>query len=585
MRATDLDGVVHRLGAESPPRPVTLVFLGPECPISRRYVATLNELAGSAASLDVVLLGVLSDPELSVAQARAFVTEFEVKFPLLFDLSGDLAARLEPSHVPEAFVIDAKDRLVYRGRIDDRFAAIGKPRSTVSQRELADAITAAAAGEAPSVASAAPVGCVFEAWDVQLAERQVTYTRDVAPILRAHCVSCHRPGDIGPFPLLDYKHARRKAKMIAKVCADGIMPPWRAEAGFGHFRDEQRLSRQQIAVLRAWADGGAPEGDAADLLPAPTLPTTRWRLGEPDFEIAMPVDYPVPAAGDDIYRYFVIPSEIVEEKAVVAIDFRPGDPSVVHHCLAYLDRSGKARRLDERDDEPGFSVFGNGGSFGEELTTETIAGWAPGAQPYTLPKGMAQRLEPGGDFVLEVHYHPTGKATIDRSTVALYFAKEPVERYVEGLVIGTERIDIPPGEGHYRRQVWMDVPVDLSIIDITPHMHYLGKEVEAVATLPDGTETPLIRIADWDFRWQDTYVYREPVHLPKGTRIHARFRFDNSATNPANPSSPPQRVSNGWQTTDEMCLLYFTVATDRPTPPVALWRAMFASFARPAGLR
>jgi hypothetical protein len=431
------------------------------------------------------------------------------------------------------------------------------------------------------------VGCVFEAWKTPAGQGPVSYVRDVAPILAANCLDCHRKGDIGPFALESYDDARRRSNMIAEVCRERRMPPWFAEPDKGDFRDERRLTRRQRALLEAWAEAGAPEGDPADALPEAPRPDGRWRLGEPDLLVEMPVDYEVPASGDDIYRYFVVPSTLTEDKAVVAVDFRPGDPSVVHHCIVYIDRSGVARRIDELSEAPGFSVFGNqrdsGGLRFEPNgldTTTQVAGWAPGTQPYVLPSGVGTPLEKGGDFVIEVHYHLTGKATTDRSAMALYFADEPVERLTTGLVMGTQNIDIPAGEPDYWRHVYMEVPADVELLEVSPHMHYLGREVEVVATLPGGGDVPLIDIDRWDFRWQGAYFYRRPVFLPKGTRIDAYFRFDNSEDNPFNQSSPPIRVREGWRTTDEMCLMYFTVVPKDRSQEELLFEAMFASFRR-----
>jgi hypothetical protein len=475
---------------------------------------------------------------------------------------------------------------VYRGRIDDRFEAVGKLRANVGSHELLDAVTALGGGGGSLPEHAEPVGCVFEAWDGERT-REVSYHREVAPILAASCVECHRDGDVAPFPLTSYEDARRRAKTIAEVCSDGFMPPWFADTEAGLFRDERGLGQRELDVLRAWAAAGAPEGDPTEALPPPPLAEQRWRLGEPDLLVEMPVAFEVPADGDDVYRYFVIPNELTDERAIVAIDFRPGDPAVVHHCIAYLDRSGIARMNDEVDDRPGFSVFGKDAVRGVERfepngldTAAQIAGWAPGTQPYRLPEGMGTRIEPGGDFVLEVHYHPNGKATTDRSAMALYYADEPVEPYTAGLVIGPENISIPPGDASYGRLVWMEVPHNLQVVEVSPHMHYLGKRVDVIATLPDGYEEPLIQIDSWDFRWQGAYFYRQPVSLPKGSRIDAYFEFDNSASNPFNPSSPPIRVQEGWRTTDEMCLFYFSVIPEKEEHLEDIYRAMYGSFRR-----
>ncbi len=587
MRVTDLAGSVHRLGIEDEVVPVALVFLDTECPIANKYAPRLNEIARAATQNGTQFFGVVSDPSTSATAAREHRAKYALEFPVLFDASGELAARLVPTTVPEAFVVDTKDRVAYRGRIDDRFVALGKQRASITSHDFADAIAAVASGAAPQDARTEPVGCMFEAWDGASIEESVTYHRDVAPLLAANCVECHRAGDVGPFALDTYDDVRRRAKMIAHVTRTRTMPPWFAADGYGHFRDERTLSRSQIDVLEAWAAAGAPEGDAANVTPPPTFPAQRWRLGEPDLVVEMPVDYEVPAAGEDIYRYFVIPNEFVDDQAVVAIDFRPGDPSVVHHCIAYMDWTGEARRSDDATPAPGFSVFGTQADAPDSKfdasgldTTSQIAGWAPGTQPYVLPGGVAQRLKGGGDFVLEIHYHLSGTATTDRSALALYFADGPVERYTESLVIGTQNIDIAPGDPEYLRHVWMDVPSDMNVIDVSPHMHNLGRSVEVLATLPDGREEPLIRIDDWDFRWQGAYTYRTPVRLPAGSRIDAFFVFDNSSENVFNPSDPPIRVREGWRTFDEMCLFYFTVVPDEPEQAGGIYRAMFESFQR-----
>ncbi len=583
VHAVDLEGRVHRLGDDGRARAFALVFLGPECPVSRRYAPRLNELALVAEAHGLGFFGVISDPAVAPAAARAFAREHELTFPVLYDAVGDLAERLAPERVPEAFVLDRAGALVYRGRIDDRFVEPGQLRPRIDHHDLEQALQAVAAGRAPAAARTESVGCVFEGWE---GERELTWTRDIGPILAANCVGCHREGDVAPFALSAPADAQKRAKTLAEATESRFMPPWQAASGHGHFRDERRLGGRQIAALRAWAESGAALGDAAEALPPTPVSESRWRLGPPDLVVELPVAFEVPAEGDDQYRYFTVPSQLVGARDVVAVDFRPGDPSVVHHCLAYLDVDGAAKELDELDPLPGFALFGQDavrpGRDPAFVRSGPIAGWAPGNQPVRYPDGLASRLPGGVDFVLEIHYHLTGKATRDRSALAFYFADEPVTRHVEGLVIGTEQIDIEAGDADFARHVTMDVPADLELIEVTPHMHYLGREVEAWATLPGGELQPLVRIEQWDFRWQDTYFYREPVRLPKGSRIEVLFRYDNSSANPFNPSSPPGRVKEGWRTTDEMCLFYFSVVPADPATSEAIQRAAFESFLRPS---
>lgn len=577
---TDIDGKVVRLGGDTL-RPIALVFLDTGCPIGRAYSPRLNELAADAARRGVEFYGVLSDPALSWVDARKYRDEYQLSFPVLMDSSGELASRLKPAVVPEAFVISRADRITYRGRIDDRYAAPGKPRKRVSSHDLRDAIAAVAEPTAPKPRRTQAVGCDFEAWAAPT-PRKVTWARHVAPILNAHCVECHRPGAIGPFDLEGYDNARRRSRMIARVTESGLMPPWHAKEGHGSFRDSRVLGEREKAILRAWVEQGAPKGDEREAPAPPAAPESGWPLGEPDLEVTLPEPFQVPAQGEDIYRYFVIPMELVEDEAVVAFDFQPGDPAVVHHCIAYVDHSGWARKMDAKDPKPGFSVFGNTEGLLKgvgQANIGGIGGWAPGARPYELPPDHGMYLKAGGDLVLEIHYHLTGKATTDQSRCAFWFAKKEPKRWVEGLVIGTQEIDIRPGDSDHWRHFWMKLPSTVDLIDIGPHMHFLGKDVHVLATLPDGTKKPLLRL-DWDFRWQSVYVYRAPVHLPKGTRIDAWYRFDNSKENPANPHSPPAPIKWGWGTGEEMAELYLTVVPENASEFPRLERASMMSWFR-----
>lgn len=584
-RMLDLDGRVRRLGEEDGLKPVALVFLDDSCPISNRYAPELNDVHGEAQAAGVAFYGVLSSPYMTRADAEAYRDERGLAFPILYDPSGDLALRLRPAVTPEAFVVDSDDRVVYRGRIDNRFASIGQLRSRITSHDLRDAMAAVTGAGAEMPPPSAAIGCFFESWE-EAPARPVTYARDVAPILAANCVECHKAGGIAPFPLESYREARRRADMLAYVTSERVMPPWRADPGHGRFRDERVLSQRQIDTIAAWAEAGAAEGDARELPPKQTVEQSGWRLGEPDLVVTMPEPFEVPATGDDIYRYFVIPSELVEDKVVVGVDFQPGDPSVVHHANFFVDYLGRGREKDAEDPEPGFSVFGTGGFMdydGSEEGSFGIGGWAPGSDPYVLSPGLGLHLPRGGDFIFEVHYHLNGKATRDSSRLALYFADEPVERYIDGLVIGTQDLEIPAGEASYWRHVHMEVPAGFTLIDIFPHMHYIGSEVVAMATLPDGETLPLLRISDWDFRWQNVYVYRKPLHLPAGSRIDAWFAFDNSDDNPANPNAPAAPVTWGWQTTDEMAEIWMTIVHDDWADRDALVEASWAPWLRPAG--
>jgi hypothetical protein len=560
VKVLDLAGQVHAIGGITSARATALVFLATECPIANRSVPTLAAIARARAAQGVLVYGVLSDPGTTRAAAIDYARRFAVDFPVLFDATGELASVYRPTATPEAFVLTREGRLVYRGRVDDAFEAIGKPRQVVAHHDLDEALDAVLRGAPIATPRSDPVGCVFEAWGRDMAvPGSVTYARDVAPILDAHCIDCHHPGGIGPFSLTTCAQASKRAQTLADVAETRVMPPWHAEPGHGHFLGERRLTDREIGTLVAWAKTGAPPGDPAEEPPIPSFGSS-WSLGEPDLVVAMPVPFEVPASGPDIYRAFVLRAEIPEDKMVVAAEFRPGAPSVVHHCLTHVDTTGAARKLEERAGGNGYPSFGSPGF----APAGSLGGWVPGTTPRFLPDGMGRQLPKGSDIVLQLHYHPSGKVERDRSSLAIYFARKPVTRVVASLSLWNRDIDIPAGEPAYRRTIDQTLPRGVTLIGITPHMHLVGREMKVTATLPGGVVEPLVWVRDWDFRWQDQYCYEKPLDLPAGTRIQIEALYDNSSENPNNPSSPPQRIRFGEQTTDEMCLCFFAIAIEKP---------------------
>jgi len=398
-----------------------------------------------------------------------------------------------------------------------------------------------------------------------------TFNHDIAPILYRNCSGCHRPGQVAPFSLLTYQDAAKRAAIIAAVTTRGYMPPWKAEPGYGHFQDERRLTDAQIALLKDWSTDGAPEGDPKE---KPALPefASGWLAGKPDAVYTASEPFQIPADGRDRFQCFVIPLNADTDRYVKTVEFHPGNPRVVHHALFFLDTTGEARRLDAATPEPGYPCFGGP----RVAITGGLGGWAPGATPQPLPPGMAQIVEKGADLVMQIHYHPSGKPENDQSSVGLTYTERP-QKGLAGILEGNARIDIQAGDASYPVTSSLVLPQDVELIGITPHAHWLAKEMNVEARLPDGKVEPLIRIADWDFNWQGTYRYSAPVKLPKGTRIEMRYTFDNSAANPRNPSSPPKRVRFGEQTTDEMAFCFFQVALPRPEDVAPFRRAMLIS--------
>lgn len=409
------------------------------------------------------------------------------------------------------------------------------------------------------------IAAVTRSSAIQSGGRAVTFSEDVAPILYANCVSCHRPGEAAPFSLISYQDVSKRAKNIAKVTQSRQMPPWHAAHGYGEFADERGLSDAQIATIREWVAAGMPQGRAGKMPPLPKF-TEGWQLGTPDLVVEMPEAFAVPADGPDIYRNFVLPTNLPEDKWVRAIEFRPGTPKVVHHSLIQYIRGGSAAKIVSADGRPGFRGAMPAGFIPTFAPAGELGIWAVGAMPHALPAGLATPLPKGSDLVVQLHLHPTGKPEMERAKVGIYFAPAAPARKIRELgAFGffglLSNIDIPPGEKNYTLKGSLMVRADMQILSVMAHAHYLGKEFKATATLPDGSTRPLLWIKDWDFNWQDRYVYKEPVALPKGTRIEVTVSWDNSADNPRNPCNPPVRVQWGLQSTDEMAGVRFQAVT------------------------
>jgi len=383
-----------------------------------------------------------------------------------------------------------------------------------------------------------------------------TFATDVAPIVYASCAPCHRPGEPTPFSLLSYEDTFKKRRQIARVIQRRLMPPWLPT--HGDFLDDRSLDEAAIAMIMGWVEAGAPRGNPAAEPPAPRF-ADGWQLGQPDLIVTAPQAVSVPADGPDQFRNLVFPVHVPQVRFVEAVEIRPGSPAV-HHAILNVDGTRDARRLDALDEAPGFPGMSMGLS---RPPDGHFLGWTPGKRTHVNPAGMAWRLWPGNDLLLQVHLTPTGKAETVRPRIGLYFTDTPTTVQPHSIVLSTEAIDIPAGQSDYVLRDHLVLPVPIAIHTIYPHAHYLCRTMRADATLPDGESLPLLGIDAWDFDWQDDYRLRVPVELPAGTRIAFEYHYDNSAANPANPHSPPRRVTFGQESTDEMGTLTLTAVLER----------------------
>ena len=389
----------------------------------------------------------------------------------------------------------------------------------------------------------------------------VTFSRDVAPIVFDACVSCHRTGGPGPFPLTTYDEVRRRATQIAQVTRNRFMPPWKVEPGVSHFVGQRLLSDAEIGAIDRWAKNGAPAGDPK-ALPVPPKFAEGWLLGKPDLIVKPEAAFSLPALQTDAFRIFAIRLPVTKRTYVTGIEFHPGNARAVHHANIRIDRTSSTRRLDDADPLPGYDGLMPRTA---EYPDGHFLGWTPGQIAPLVQPELAWTLEPGSDLVVQLHMQPTGALEDVLPEIGLYFSDRTPEKTPTILRLGSQGIDIPAGESHYVISDSYVLPVDVQLLAIQPHAHYRAKEIRGIATLPDGSSRLVMHIKDWDFRWQHVYREEIPIPLPKGTRLSMEYTYDNSASNVRNPESPPARVFWGQRSRDEMGDLWFQLLAKNET--------------------
>ena len=383
--------------------------------------------------------------------------------------------------------------------------------------------------------------------------QDITFTKDIAPIVFKSCVSCHRKGGPAPFALTTYDEVRRRATQIATVTRSRFMPPWKVEPGVGHFVGQDPLTRDEIARLEKWAVAGAPQGEPSAQPPLPNMPDG-WLLGQPDLIVKPSRAYTLAAQPTDAFRIFAIRLPVTKRTYVRGIEFHPGNGRVVHHANIRIDRTDATRKLDEADPLPGYDGLMPRSA---EYPDGHFLGWTPGQVAPLVPPDLAWTLEPGSDLVVQLHLQPSGAVEQVLPEIGLYFSDRPPTRTPTILRLGSQSIEIAPGEPRYVIRDAYTLPVDADLLAVQPHAHYRAREIRGTAHLPDGTSRLVMHITDWDFRWQ--HVYREvtPIRLPKGTRLSMEYTYDNSAENVRNPQLPPAKVYWGQRSKDEMGDLWF----------------------------
>jgi tetratricopeptide (TPR) repeat protein len=384
------------------------------------------------------------------------------------------------------------------------------------------------------------------------ASGQVTFTKDVAPVVFRRCVQCHHGGGPTPIDLTTYSSARPHAAQMARVTKARAMPPWKVEPGGERFVDLDPLSDAEINIFQRWFADGAREGDRRAMPSAFAQGATAggldWQRGVPDLVLAFPESYLLPAGGTDRSRVFVLPIPLEGSRYVRGIEFR-ADNRAIHHANIRIDPTPASHLLDEEDPRPGYDgIILRSARYPDGH----FLGWTPGQAAPLLPKGLAWTLTPNSHLVVQLHLVPQSTAQLIRPTIALYFTDEPPARVPVMLRLSNQDIEIPAGSEDHLVTDSFVLPVDIELLAVQPHAHYLARHVLAVATLPDGTSRTLLEIRDWDMHWQHVFRYEQPIALPRGTTVAMRYRYDNSPRNRRKPAGPPAAVRGGQQSREEM---------------------------------
>lgn len=539
---------------------VVVAFLGVECPLAKLYGPRLAELSRAYAPRGVALIAVDANAGDAATAIARFIQDFGLPFPVLKDATGEIADRFRAHRTPEVFVLDRSRRLRYRGRIDGQYEP-GVQRPTNPRADLVLALDDLLADRNVAVPVTEANGCVIARPGQPAVSGAITYARDVAPILNRRCVSCHRPGEVGPFALTTYKNAAGWAETIREVVADGRMPPWHANPQHGRFANDPRLSDAEKRTLGDWADAGCPEGDPADVPPLPTFPDG-WAI-EPDAVYELPKAIELPATGVIEYQYVVVDPGFTHDVWVRAAEVRPGNRAVVHHVNVFLQAPWVA------GGDSGKPAWASGG-------WAYLSVYTPGTPPLQLPPGSAMRVPAGWKLLFSLHYAATGKPETDRTRLGLTFA-DPATVRQEVMTQAVEATDfaIPPHAADFRLERSNRLPCDATLLALLPHMHLRGKSYRFEAIYPCGSREILLDVPRYHVAWQHRYVLAEPKRLPAGTELRASATYDNSAANPINPD-PSVTVRFGEQTTDEMFLGYYEIALDatQPRPRWPWWAAM-----------
>ncbi|HET6325892.1 MAG TPA: redoxin domain-containing protein [Planctomycetaceae bacterium] len=584
---------------------VAVIFLGTECPLAKLYAARMEELSQQFAKKGVVLIGIDSNRQDAVTEMDAFARLNHLTFPILKDVGNKVADQFGATRTPQAFLLDADGTVRYEGRIDDQFtfgAGVGFSQPQLKRKDLAIAVDEVLAGKPVTMATTEFKGCLIGRIREPKKDAPVTYSNQVVRLLNERCVSCHRPGEIGPFAMTKYQEVAGWGEMIAEVVRDQRMPPWHANPAYGHFSNENVLSKAEKETLYAWVEAGCPEGNPAELPPAPKF-TEGWLLErKPDSVVYMtkePVD--VKAEGVEPYRFYVADPGFKEDKWVKSAQCLPSNPSVVHHIIVFIaapdvadkiienqkrqlealaqakasgkspeqlraqfraERMARAKKSKAAAGKPGSKkpAQADEGGQGDISASDLLCGFAPGTRPFLAPDGMAKLVPAGWKFIFQMHYTPNGTAQKDRSSIGLLFVDgNTVKDRLVTTNTANFQFEIPAQAEDYQVEAQKKFAQDTLFIGMYPHMHMRGKAFRYELTYPDGKKEVLLDVPHYDFNWQNWFKLEKPLLIPAGSNLLCTAHFDNSSNNLCNPD-PSKPVRWGDQTWEEMMIGWYDVS-------------------------
>ncbi|MBX9768000.1 MAG: redoxin domain-containing protein [Bdellovibrionales bacterium] len=530
----DLDGNFLEL-PQANTKASVLYFADANCPVANAYIPRINELYSEYESQGIQFLVVYVEGNTPWTVAR-HKNDFKVEPPIVIDFDNQLYRRLKPKVMGQVIVLKPDLSVSYSGRVDDQFA-VGQRKPEATTHELRDVIQSLGAGRPPKTESVAASGCGLNPGpDISKAQK-LTYTKDIAPIIKTNCSACHQEKGTAPFSLSNYAEVSRLAPALALVLREYRMPPWFSDTKPDAFSHPTTLPIRDRQRLLSWIDQGALRGEGKEHQ-APK-PRDGWKLGKPDHIIDVPGGQSIPSSGKNVFREFAIDLKRDKDLWIQKVDFETEFPKAVHHVVVYTRRKGWDKLTEQSADRWGY-----------------FAGFVPGSGPTVLPEGIAKRIPHDHELVVNIHYVPMGREIVDRSKIALYFSKttRPQELFTDS--VRELDINIPPGARRFKIVAEREMKEDIIIRSIVPHAHYRGKSFLVTALAPDGTSRELLSVPNYTFTWQSTYTYRNPIRLSKGTKIRCEVQYDNSKRNPQNPD-PSVSVVFGPLSEDEMMFCYY----------------------------